>query len=221
MIMKKAKSFQKIVFRPWADTHIGETAIVIGNGKSLNDVPKELLKKYPSFGTNHIYLVPFQPKYYVCVDETILMGFPKEIRATVAQADIAFLHGDLSGDPNRETRKLFELPSVYRYDEYTIRVPGESWASGGTVTYVALKMAFGMGFSTVILVGCDRDKEWSHFSDDYPALGGRSAYCLRTQEHHFGLIGKVYKDAGRRIINLSPPSELDEFFERGRIEDWL
>ena len=219
--MKETKSFQKAVFRPWADTHVGETAIVIGNGESLKNVPKELLEKYPSFGTNHIYLVPFQPKYYVCVDETVMMVFPKEICATVAQADIAFLHGDLSGDPNRETRKLFELPNVYRYDEHTIKVPGESWVSGGTVTCVALKMAFGMGFSTIILVGCDRDKEWKHFSDDYPALGNRNDYCLRTQMYHLGLMGKMYKNAGRRIINLSPPSELDEFYERGRIEDWL
>jgi hypothetical protein len=35
-----------------------------------------------------------------------------------------------------------------------------------------------------------------------------------------GIAGIVYEKAGRRIINLSPPSALDEFFERGDISDF-
>ena len=219
--MKETNSFQKVVFRPWADTHVGETAVVIGNGESLNDVPKELLEKYPTFGTNHVYLVPFQPTYYVCVDEVVLMHFPEAIHATAERADIAFLHEELEGEPNWATRKLFTLPSVYRYNEYTIRCPGENWITGGTVTYVALKIAYGMGFSTALVVGCDRDKEWKHFSEEYPRFGTREPYVWRTQEYHLRIVGEMFKRDGRRIINLSPPSGLDEFYERGNTEDWL
>lgn len=220
-ITKEIKSFRKDVYKPWEDTHVGETAVVIGNGNSLKDVPRELLEKYPTFGTNHIYVLPFQPTYYVCIDETVLMFFPKEIYPTVARADIAFLNGNLFNYPHWATRDLYDLPNVYRYDEHTLVLPGEIWVAGGTVTYVALKMAFGMGFSTILLVGCDRDKEWTHFSEDYPALGHRHEYFLRGQEYHFRIAGEAYKDAGRRIVNLSLPSVLDEYFERGRAEDWL
>lgn len=219
-ITKEVESFQKDVYRPWEDTHVGEIAVVIGNGLSLNDVPGELLEKYPTFGTNHIYTFPFQPTYYVCVDEIVLMYYPEKIYNTVARADIAFLNGNLFNFPNWTTRDLYNLPNVYRYDEHTLEFPGEIWTAGGTVTYVALKMAFGMGFSTILLVGCDRDKEWSHFSNDYPADGGRNAYFLRGQEYHLRIAGEAYKEAGRRVVNLSLPSVLDEYFERGRIEDW-
>ena len=220
-ITKEIKSFQKDIYRPWEDTHVGETAVVIGNGNSLNDVPRELLEKYPTFGSNHIYVFNFQPTYYVCVDEVMLIFYPKEIYPTVARAEIAFLNGNLFNYSRWETRKLYDLPNVYKYDERTLKFPNEHWAAGGTVTYVALKMAFGMGFSTILLVGCDRDKEWSHFSDDYPADGGRNAYFLRGQEYHLRIAGEVYKEAGRRIVNLSLPSVLDEYYERGKMEDWV
>ena len=34
------------------DTHKGETCLVVGNGPSLKKIPKDFLKKYPTFGTN-------------------------------------------------------------------------------------------------------------------------------------------------------------------------
>lgn len=219
-IAKKIKYFQKDIYKPWANIHVDETAIVIGNGNSLNDVPREMLEKYPTFGSNHIYIFNFQPKYYVCVDEVVLIFYPEAIYPTVARADIAFLNGNLFNFSNWATRDLYDLPNIYKYDEYTLIFPGEIWSAGGTVTYVALKMAFGMGFNTILLVGCDRDKEWSHFSDDYPADGGRNEYFLRGQEYHLRIAGEAYKEAGRRIVNLSLPSVLDEYFERGRMEDW-
>jgi len=210
------KSFQKIVFRPWADTHVGETAIVIGHGKSLNDVPRELLSKYPSFGCNHIYQFDFQPTYYVCVDEVVLKEYPKDIYATVTNVKIAFLHDDFIGEHIEILRDLYELSNVYLYNRYTARFADEIWPSGGTVTYVILKIAYIMGFSTILLVGCDRDKEWNHFSTDYPAFGSRTPYFLRTQEYHLKIAGEVYKKAGRKIVNLSLPSVLDKYFERER-----
>jgi len=214
-------SWEKYVDRYWVDTHVGETVVVMGNGASLKDVPIELLHKYPTFGTNHIYVLPFQPTYYVCVDELLLDTYPHKIYDVVAQSNIAFLSDYFSNSMMPSTWRLYQLPNVVRYDEYTQWFPGEAWVAGGTVTYVALKMAYGMGFDTVLLVGCDRDKEWNHFSDDYPALGDRNQRILDGQEYHLRLVGEAYKKDGRRIINLSPPSALDEFYERGSIEEYL
>jgi hypothetical protein len=39
-------------------------------------------------------------------------------------------------------------------------------------------------------------------------------------EYHFKLAEDVYKKDGRRIVNFSLPSELDELFVRGETGDW-
>ena len=199
----------------WADTHKDETAVIMGNGLSLKDVPKELLEKYTTFGANFICLLPFQPKYYTCVDSRVLLEYPEQIYEVAQNAEIAFL-----SDAHLDDSELYQLENVYLCNKDTVKFTGEKWWTGGTVTYASLKIAFGMGFSTVILVGCDRDESWKHFSDDYP--GGRTSASKRLgQEYHLAIAGKAYKEAGKRIINLSPPSVLDDYFERGRIEDYL
>jgi len=203
----------------WASKHDGETVVVMGNGLSLNDVPRELLVKYSTFGTNHIYLMGVQPRYYVCVDTRVLENYGKEIHNVAAGADIAFLSDEILDSPVKSTSVLYELPNVHISNEATVRFPGEYWWTGGTSTYVSLKIAYAMGFKTVLLVGCDRDKGWLHFSDDYPGDVAPMDY-RKKQAYHFGIARLVYDDAERHIINLSPPSDLDEFIERGRIEDW-
>jgi len=201
----------------WRNVHKGETAIVIGNGDSLNSVPRELLEKYPTFGCNHIYLLDFQPTYYVCVDRRILKKRIQKIYNSAQGAKIAFI-----SDEHIDTSmpdEIYQLDNVYLCNERTIRFDGEFWWTGGTVTYFALKIAYVMGFETVILVGCDRDKEWKYFSNDYPAEYTPKQF-LRKQEYHLGIAGIFYKENGRRIINLSLPSVLDEYYERGMIEDY-
>lgn len=198
----------------WKDIHKEETAIIMGNGGSLKTVPKELLEKYPTFGTNNIYLMPFQPTYYVCVDSRVLKDYPNQIYATVAQSQVAFLSDEFASGPE----KLYRLENVCLCNQKTVRFPGEFWWTGGTVTYVALKIAFVMGFGTILLVGCDWDDKWKHFSDEYPSAFAPKDY-RKKQEYHLGIAGHVYQDAGRRIVNLSPPSVLDEYYERGSIDD--
>jgi hypothetical protein len=199
----------------WAGSRDGETAVIMGNGNSLKDVPRELLEKYPTFGANHIYLMQFQPNYFVCVDSRNLLRYAPQMHEVAKNAEIAFL-----SDAHLDDSELYQLENVYLCNEDTIRFPGEFWWTGGTVAYAALKIAYAMGFRTVLLVGCDRDKDWKHFSGKYP--GEHTPAGRRDkQRYHLGMAQLVYDEASKRIINLSPPSDLDEFIERGRIEDWL
>ena len=56
--------------------HKGETALVIGNGPSLSDMPLGFLTMYHSFGTNRIYLLDgFMPDYYVAVNNLVIEQF--------------------------------------------------------------------------------------------------------------------------------------------------
>ena len=48
------------------DKHKGETGLVIGNGPSLKEITNEELQRFPSFGTNKIFLKEgFTPTNYV------------------------------------------------------------------------------------------------------------------------------------------------------------
>jgi hypothetical protein len=191
-----------------------DTAIVIGNGKSLNDVPIEFLEKYPTFGANHIYLL-FQPTFFVCVDSRNLLNYQEQMLEVAQNAETAFL-----SDAHLDDSELYKLNNVHLCNEDTIKFPGEYWWTGGTVVYAMLKLAYLMEFETALLVGCDMDKDWKHFSDEYPGVPTPQER-IKKQEYHLGMARLTYEKDGRRIINLSPPSRLDEYLERGLIEDYL
>lgn len=211
----------------WSDVHAGETGIVMGSGESLNDMPRELLEKYPTFGVNHIYLLPFQPTYFCSIDDVFLRKYAREMCASAANAKLAFLSIIMLGVPEPGLKELYQLENVRFFGENTIRFPGECCMSGENVPYVLFKIAYAMGFTTILLTGCDRDKEWKYFSDDYPTeylrfrTKGQWEVKRARMDYHFKIASEIYKKDGRRIVNLSLPSDLDEFLERGKIEDWL
>ena len=175
------------------------SCIIIGNGPSLRDVPREFLDQYPTFGANHIYLLPYQPTYYVCVDSVVLDNFKDEILPTVREAERVHL-------PVRYTRYS---PWNCMKNVYPIMVwiAGEHCMSGHTVTYVSLKIALYEGFDTAFLVGVDHTTDT--FDPKYP-----KAYnpMMESREYHYRLVADAWKAQGRRIVNMSAPSVLDEIF---------
>lgn len=75
----------------WANTfygiHAGQTCTIIGNGPSLNKVPADFLRAYPTFGTNRIYLRrDFTADYYVSVNPLVIEQSAAEINAYPARA---------------------------------------------------------------------------------------------------------------------------------------
>jgi hypothetical protein len=204
------------------NTHKGETAVIMGNGPSLSAVPRELLGKYPTFGVNHVGLLPFQPTCHVVVDENILKNFPERVYDAAANAEIAFIGNQAREKNIPGAERLYALPNVVILGPGELTFPGETAWTGWTSVYVALKIAYYMGFETVLLVGVDHGLK--HFSDDYPVSSrAEELGPMRLAGHrkHFALADAMYKANNRGIINLSPPSDLDEILERGDIKDWL
>ena len=93
--------------------------------------------------------------------------------------------------------------------------------SGWTGVYVALKVAYYMGFSTILLVGVDHTSDWEHFTDDYPVGDQMTDYRFEGQREHFQLTNDTFGGDNKKILNLSPPSPLDTIIERGNINDWM
>jgi len=181
--------------------------LILGNGKSVTEVPEFMLNTYPSFGVNYCL---YQPNFYVCVDNDILTKHYDEIFHFVDNADFAFLP-----EKNKGSSILYDLPQVCLVRRDTRAFKDERYFSGMTVTYVCLKLAYYMGFETVHLYGVDFNKEWDHFRPDYPPATNPNREPLMAEMYfHYSLAAKVYKSAGRRIINHSHKSKLDEIFER-------
>lgn len=183
--------------------------LVLGNGKSLLELPESMLNTYPSFGVNYCL---YQPNFYVCVDHDILINHWDKIYEYAQNADFAFLAAKEKG-----TSPLYELPQVCLITHDKSAFKEERFFSGMTVAYVCLKMAYYLGFETVHLYGVDHSPTWDHYRADYPPgdVARRSA-LMAEMEYHYALAAKVYNHAGKRIINHSLPSNLDAIFERGK-----
>ena len=203
----------------------GDTCVVIGNGPSLKDVPVDFLNKYPTFGSNRVYLL-FHPTYYACVNPLVLEQFADEIAQIDYQAKFTRLG---YGIPNSFPLQSLILPCFSR----------EPWLGvyeGFTVTYVLLQLAFFMGYKTVLLVGVDHRFEVSgspneqvvsqgadvnHFDPAYFGAGVKwNLPDLERSARAYGMAKTVFDNAGRKIVNLTPNTALD-VFEKGELKDYL
>lgn len=181
--------------------------LILANGKSLLEVPESMLNTYPSFGMNYCL---YQPNFYVCVDHDVLTEHWQDIYDFAKNADFAFFPVKEKG-----TSPLYDLPQACLIKKDTSAFREERFFSGMTVTYVALKMAYYLGFETVHLYGVDHSPAWDHYRSDYPpASDPRRDALMAEMEFHYRLAQKVYNLDGRRIINHSYPSKLDAIFER-------
>jgi hypothetical protein len=174
--------------------------IILGNGKSLLTA---VLPDLPAYGCNYIGKL-IQPTYYVCIDASALKH-DDLIYPTARDAKIAFLRDFNTCDP--KPHPLYSLPNVSLVTKKSYTWKGESTTTGGTTTYLMLKIALSMGFTTVYLYGVDHTTE--HFTEDW--LPGVKP-DLQYREKHYRIAAREYKLAGGKIINRSSPSILDEIF---------
>jgi len=203
--------------------------LVIGNGPSLNDIPLDFLGKYPSFGTNKIYLLDdFEPNYYVAVNPLVIEQVGNTIRNI--DYDAKFIGAHYTKHLVKDALPLNSsvIPAFSRHPD--------KWVyEGYTVTYVCLQLAYFMGFSTVLLVGVDHSYEFegfpnqmaiawgadvNHFRPDYFSNGQKwHNPDLARSEWAYKMARTVYEFEGRRIVNLTPFTALD-VFEKGDIAEW-
>ena len=205
--------------------HEGETALIIGNGPSLRNVSREFLQKYPSFGTNRIYLMDgFTPTYYCSVNPLVIQQFSEDIAMIDAPKFLpaAYCFDDTCLPLNSAGMVLFSQDaSQWIYE-------------GHTVTFVCMQIAYYMGFKTVLLVGVDHSfvydgrpneqrvmdgNDPNHFHPDYFKGKQWNNPDLARSEHAYKLARAMYEAHDRRIINLTPNTK-ENVFEHGDINDW-
>jgi hypothetical protein len=210
----------------YEDRHRGQRCYILGNGPSLQRTDLTRLRHAVTFGMNRIYLhfpaMGFATTYYVAVNTLVIEQCAEDIRRLemprfvtwrgrpwLKNADVIFLDTDYTG------------PEVFSTD-LTRRV-----FEGSTVTFVALELAYYMGFSEVVLLGVDHNfttqgppnvtvvsagEDRDHFSPSYFGKGFRwQLPDLEASERAYRLARLAFERDGRRVLDATPGGKLTVF----------
>ena len=232
-----ASQWPPAIWHPWRsaslrrlanlrDIHQGERCFIIGNGPSLKQTDLSLLRDEFSFGMNRIYLLfpelGFFTSYYLSVNNLVIEQCADEIRALPVPKFLPWRarHYFL---PTEDTVFLY---TTYSSLDFAQDARGRLW-EGATVTYVALQLAFHMGFDQVILIGVDHNfvtkgepnatvvsegDDPNHFHSNYFGKGFRwQLPDLETSETAYCLARDAYHLAGRQILDATIGGKLNVF----------
>jgi hypothetical protein len=211
---------------PYRDRHRGQRCFILGNGPSLRTTDLAPLRHQVTFGMNRIYLhfptMGYPTTYYVavntlvieqCADDIVRLAMPRFVtwrgRRWLKQSDVIFLDTDYTGPEEfcpDATKRVFE---------------------GSTVTFVALELAYFMGFTEVVLLGVDHSfsthgppnvtvtstgEDRDHFSSSYFGRGFRwQLPDLEASERAYRLAKEAFEKDGRRVVDATPGGKLMVF----------
>jgi len=205
--------------------HRGETCIIMGNGPSLAATDFTRIEAIATFGLNRGYLLwnarGFKPTYFACVNELVIEQFADEIAGEPMEK---FLPWQARPQFEGATNTTF-FPEVWQ-PRFTKGAHRGLW-TGGTVTFIAMQLAYEMGFQRVILIGVDhnfRDKgpanaqvvaqtdDLNHFAPDYFGKGTRwNLPDLELSERAYTLAREAFRARGGEIIDATTGGKLTIF----------
>ena len=209
------------------DIHKGRRCFILGNGPSLRKMDLSPLRDEFTFGLNRIYLLfpemGFETSYFVAINTLVIEQCAEDIQALEMPKFITW----------RGRRWLRNDPKVIFLDtDYTdppafaTDITGRVF-EGSTVTYVAMQIAFHMGFEEVILIGVDHSfaskgrpnetvvsagDDPNHFSPNYFDRGFRwQLPDLEASERAYRMAKEAHERHGRRILDATVGGKLDVF----------
>ena len=216
--------------------HQGEDCFIIGSGPSLNSMDLTLLRKYHTFGLNKLYLlfdrVDLNLSYLVAVNKLVI----KQSAHIYQNLPITlFLN-------YKNARKILNKKENF----YFVFTGAKSAfkpditrmiCEGATVTYVAMQIAYYMGFQNVFLIGVDhhfkvegkpyekqfiQGEDINHFDPNYFGNQEWKLPNLKVSELAYDLAKYFYQKNGRKIydatvngrLNIFPKMSFKEALER-------
>jgi len=215
------------------DLHKGRRAFIIGNGPSLKQTDLKKLCGEFTFGLNRIYLMfpelGFQTTYLVSVNDLVIEQCAQEIAALPIPKFLSWRSQRFfTNQPtnSQSTRLPTFLHTTYDNPTFARDARFRLWESA-TVTYVALQLAFHMGFEQVILIGVDHNfatqgranttitsngDDPNHFHPDYFGKGFRwQLPDLETSEIGYRMARRAYEQAGRSVLDATVDGKLTIF----------
>jgi hypothetical protein len=206
--------------------HRGKRCFILGNGPSLRHTDLSLIKNEVTFGLNRIYLhyseMGYETSYYVAINTLVLEQCHADIAALTMPRFITW-----------RGRRWFDQRGIYFLDtdytapaNFSTDVRGRVF-EGSTVTYVALQLAYFMGFQEVVLIGVDHSfsskgrpnetvlsegADPNHFSPHYFGRGFRwQLPDLEASEQAYRLAKTAFEADGRRVLDATIEGKLQVF----------
>jgi len=224
-------------FHPWRRTSMArlakfknkyrdERCFIIGNGPSLKNTDLSLLRNEYTFGMNRIYLIfpelGFSTTFFVSINDLVIQQTAQDIHKLTIPKFIAWR----SHQWLQPLEDLYFLYTTYTEPKFAKNITGRLW-EGATVTYVALQIAFYLGFREVILIGVDHSfttkgkpnetvvsqgDDPNHFNPHYFGKGFRwQLPDLETSELAYRMAKEEYAGEGRKVVDATVGGKLTVF----------
>jgi hypothetical protein len=206
--------------------HAGEDCFIIGNGPSLNKMDLSPLKNYHTFGLNKIYLL--FDKYdlnlsYLAATNALVIEQSKEKYEQNFPCPIFLSHTASAGviDDRPNIHRLHTLNTWSFYDDLTQPI-----CEGWTVTYVAMQIAYFMGFKRIFLIGVDHSFKQSgksnetqtyqgddqnHFDPNYFKGQQWQLADVEGSEVSYNMANYFYRKDNRQIFDATLGGKLEVF----------
>jgi hypothetical protein len=223
--LTRAGRANKAYLRRFKDIHRGERCVIIGNGPSLKKTDLSLLKGEHTFGLNRIYLMfeelGFATTYHVAINKYVVEQCADDFR----KLDLPLFTFNESRPYLQGRQNVGYLKSVM--GSLFSKDPTHGVSAGYTVTYVAMQLAYYMGFTDVVLIGVDHrfavtgkpnqlveslGPDTSHFDPNYFGKGVKwQLPDLDNSEISYKLAREVFERSGRRIVDATVDGALTVF----------
>ena len=179
-----------------------------------------------TFGLNRIYLLfpelGFTTTYFLSMNDLVIQQCAAEILALPIPKFLTWRSRRFLS-PTGDTHFLY---TTYTGPKFARDVTGRLW-EGATVTYVALQLAYHMGFEKVILIGVDHSfvtkgdanktitsqgDDPNHFAPNYFGKGFKwQLPDLETSERAYCMARAAYAADGREILDATIGGKLMVF----------
>ena len=224
-------------FHPWRidsirkletlrDSHAGEQCVIIGNGPSLKNTALNRLKNVFSIGMNRFYMafpdLGFTTSLLLTVNDLVIEQCAEDLRQLPIPTFVSW-RGRKHIQP---ASNLHYLYTSYIRPRFNGDATGRLW-EGATVTFVAMQLAYFMGFKQVVLIGVDHNfttqgvpnttvvstgDDPNHFHPGYFGQGFRwQLPDLETSEIAYRMAKEAYQKDGREILDATVGGKLTVF----------
>jgi hypothetical protein len=212
------------------DVHRGERCFIIGNGPSLRQTDLTKLRNEFTFGLNRIYLLfpelGFSTTYLVSTNDLVIEQCRDEMLALPIPKFLTWRSRKFFADSPSSIQLPTFLYTTYTGPRFARRAAGRLW-EGATVTFVALQLAYHMGFSQVNLIGVDHNfvtkgdanktvtsdgDDPNHFAPNYFGKGFRwQLPDLETSERAYRMAKAAYAADRREVRDATVGGKLTVF----------